>query len=202
MGKVFSHSYCTIGAALHPPATPEHFSQRQPKLHSTFSLADDELIKLDSKELNGFLVRRSPDVVGMVTLSNITDQTQQDITRSKMKLMSQRFKRLNPFHKDSESMTQQKPRKSPEEVRIYPVLPEWDESYDHCSLRDRGWTVQERLLSVRSVFYTGDQMIWECQSRQATEQYPTHKSIKIPIVGFSSLDLRTKQGTFIAGIPW
>jgi hypothetical protein len=47
-----------------------------------------------------------------------------------MKLMSQRFKRLNPFYKDadSETMAQQKPRKSPKEVGIYPVLLEWDES--------------------------------------------------------------------------
>jgi hypothetical protein len=99
-----------------------------------------------------------------------------------MKLMSQRFKRLNPFYKDadSETMAQQKPRKSPKEVGIYPVLLEWDESYDQCSLRGRGWTAQERELSVRNLFYTRDQMIWECQSRQATEQYPTPQKYKDP----------------------
>ncbi|KAN0122779.1 HET domain containing protein [Hyaloscypha variabilis] len=47
-----------------------------------------------------------------------------------------------------------------------------NEAYNHCPLRKRGWTLQERELSFRSVFYTEQQMIWECQSFQATEQSP------------------------------
>jgi hypothetical protein len=112
-----------------------------------------------------------------------------------MKLMSQRFKRLNPFYKDadSETMAQQKPRKSPKEVGIYPVLLEWDESYDQCSLRGRGWTAQERELSVRNLFYTRDQMIWECQSRQATEQYPTPQKYKDPHSWYNMVEDYTKR---------
>ncbi|QPC80315.1 hypothetical protein HYE68_011067 [Fusarium pseudograminearum] len=32
----------------------------------------------------------------------------------------------------------------------------------HCSLRDRGWTLQERILSPRIIHYTSDQLYWEC----------------------------------------
>ena len=55
---------------------------------------------------------------------------------------------------------------------IFPNLRSWQEAYNHCPLRKRGWTLQERELSFRSVFYTEQQMIWECQSFQATEQSP------------------------------
>ncbi|KAM0542657.1 hypothetical protein ACHAPJ_012689 [Fusarium lateritium] len=32
----------------------------------------------------------------------------------------------------------------------------------HCSLRDRGWTMQERILSPRIIHYASDQIYWEC----------------------------------------
>ncbi|KAM0238880.1 hypothetical protein ACHAP5_008569 [Fusarium lateritium] len=32
----------------------------------------------------------------------------------------------------------------------------------HCSLRDRGWTMQERVLSPRIIHYASDQLYWEC----------------------------------------
>ncbi|GKU07105.1 unnamed protein product [Fusarium langsethiae] len=32
----------------------------------------------------------------------------------------------------------------------------------HCSLRDRGWTLQERILSPRIIHYASDQLYWEC----------------------------------------
>ncbi|KAK9787382.1 putative Heterokaryon incompatibility domain-containing protein [Seiridium cardinale] len=32
----------------------------------------------------------------------------------------------------------------------------------HCSLRDRGWTLQERVLSPRILHYASDQLYWEC----------------------------------------
>jgi hypothetical protein len=33
---------------------------------------------------------------------------------------------------------------------------------NHCSLRDRGWTLQERILSPRIIHYASDQLYWEC----------------------------------------
>ncbi|KAL4728013.1 hypothetical protein ACLX1H_004720 [Fusarium chlamydosporum] len=33
----------------------------------------------------------------------------------------------------------------------------------HCSLRNRGWTMQERILSPRIIHYASDQLYWECQ---------------------------------------
>ncbi|KAL9564791.1 hypothetical protein ACKAV7_011243 [Fusarium commune] len=32
----------------------------------------------------------------------------------------------------------------------------------HCALRDRGWTMQERILSLRIIHYASDQLYWEC----------------------------------------
>ncbi|KAF5690955.1 het-domain-containing protein [Fusarium circinatum] len=32
----------------------------------------------------------------------------------------------------------------------------------HCALRDRGWTMQERILSPRIIHYAEDQLYWEC----------------------------------------
>ncbi|KAF9764479.1 hypothetical protein IL306_002800, partial [Fusarium sp. DS 682] len=32
----------------------------------------------------------------------------------------------------------------------------------HSSLRDRGWTMQERILSSRIIHYASDQLYWEC----------------------------------------
>ncbi|KAF5672072.1 hypothetical protein FHETE_3944 [Fusarium heterosporum] len=32
----------------------------------------------------------------------------------------------------------------------------------HCPLRDRGWTMQERILSPRIIHYASDQLYWEC----------------------------------------
>jgi hypothetical protein len=55
---------------------------------------------------------------------------------------------------------------------IFPLLPVWVESYNTSPLRNRGWTLQERELSVRTVFFVRDQMLWECQKRVATEQFP------------------------------
>ncbi|KAM0387049.1 hypothetical protein ACHAQC_011115 [Fusarium culmorum] len=34
--------------------------------------------------------------------------------------------------------------------------------FSHCSLRDRGWTLQERILSPRIIHYASDQLYWEC----------------------------------------
>jgi hypothetical protein len=57
-------------------------------------------------------------------------------------------------------------------VSIFPSPPQWSKSYSRCPLSNRGWTLQERELSVRSVFYTGTQILWECQSGHATERLP------------------------------
>ncbi|KAF5638041.1 hypothetical protein F52700_4745 [Fusarium sp. NRRL 52700] len=32
----------------------------------------------------------------------------------------------------------------------------------HCALRDRGWTMQERILSPRIIHFASDQLYWEC----------------------------------------
>lgn len=45
---------------------------------------------------------------------------------------------------------------------------------DHnvCPLELRGWTLQERLLSPRTVHFTREEVFWECRSKFASESAP------------------------------
>ena len=43
--------------------------------------------------------------------------------------------------------------------------------FQHCSLFRRGWVLQERLLSRRTVYF-GKQLRWECSTTVATEAFP------------------------------
>ncbi|KAJ8059284.1 hypothetical protein OCU04_012249 [Sclerotinia nivalis] len=43
---------------------------------------------------------------------------------------------------------------------------------DLCPLETRGWTLQERLLSPRTVHFTRDEVFWECHSKFVSETSP------------------------------
>ncbi|KAI1069161.1 hypothetical protein LB507_006129 [Fusarium sp. FIESC RH6] len=45
--------------------------------------------------------------------------------------------------------------------RVYGIR-DMGDLLSHCSLRDRGWTMQERILSPRIIHYASDQLYWEC----------------------------------------
>jgi hypothetical protein len=45
----------------------------------------------------------------------------------------------------------------------------WDHSLQNSALQTRGWTLQEGLLSPRTLSYGAQQMIWECQQHQEDE---------------------------------
>lgn len=143
MGKVFSHSYCTIGAGLVSTLR----ESRAPPI--------------------GFLVKRRSEVTRFVILDNAQREPPENSRLSR--LMKGHFE----FGAQREKLTH-----ASQKLSLLPLLPSWDESYGNCTLRKRGWTVQERELAVRSVFYTSSQMIWECQRGQATEQNPAPKEYR------------------------
>lgn len=48
----------------------------------------------------------------------------------------------------------------------------WDSNIDLYSINSRAWVMQERLLSPRILYYTKDQIIWECREGLASEALP------------------------------
>jgi hypothetical protein len=58
--------------------------------------------------------------------------------------------------------------------RLYNVVRQkpYHETVGQAPLNNRGWVVQERLLSPRTVHCTQGQLFWECQHTFANESYP------------------------------
>jgi hypothetical protein len=56
-------------------------------------------------------------------------------------------------------------------ARVF-LLPEWDKNEDELNgpWSNRGWTMQEGLLSSRLLHYTSSQMIWKCGEEQRFER--------------------------------
>jgi hypothetical protein len=52
----------------------------------------------------------------------------------------------------------------------------WENSVARTPLTKRGWVLQERLLSPRSLHFSSRQLFWECRTLDACEMYPS----KIP----------------------
>jgi hypothetical protein len=55
------------------------------------------------------------------------------------------------------------------QVQLRPGSELWDHALSTSPLMSRGWTLQEGLLSPRTVSYGAQQMIWECPCYQADE---------------------------------
>jgi hypothetical protein len=51
-------------------------------------------------------------------------------------------------------------------------------------LSQRGWTLQERMLSPRVLNYTAQQLYWECRSRPRLEEESFTFCCKDPLVSF------------------
>lgn len=49
----------------------------------------------------------------------------------------------------------------------------WVPTVDHSPLTRRAWVFQERLLSIRTVYFTRDQLYWECEELCASEVFPS-----------------------------
>lgn len=48
----------------------------------------------------------------------------------------------------------------------------WTENVDQAPLNQRGWVLQERLLSPRVLHFSTDQVLWECRESYACETFP------------------------------
>jgi hypothetical protein len=80
----------------------------------------------------------------------------------------------------NESSSKGKDRPGQDETRqsyVFTVLPtfrEWTQSMKG-QLLSRGWTLQERELSVRGLHFTSDRVVCECREHYASEDDPTLK---------------------------
>jgi hypothetical protein len=57
-------------------------------------------------------------------------------------------------------------------VSILPKVPSWLTEVKKSPLYQRGWAIQERMLSTRVVHFAANMVFWECHERRATEVDP------------------------------
>ncbi|KAF4342848.1 hypothetical protein FBEOM_3193 [Fusarium beomiforme] len=55
------------------------------------------------------------------------------------------------------------------DVPILPKIPTWLSEVKKAPLYERGWAIQERMLSTRVVHFASNMILWECHERRATE---------------------------------
>ncbi|KAJ4138810.1 hypothetical protein NW768_002683 [Fusarium equiseti] len=64
-------------------------------------------------------------------------------------------------------------RKSPggetRDISILPKVPSWISEIKGAPLYERGWAIQERMLSTRVVHFANNMVVWECHECRATE---------------------------------
>lgn len=64
----------------------------------------------------------------------------------------------------------------------------WEQLAEESPLNHRGWVLQERVLSPRTVHFTSEQLCWECEELQALELIPN-----VELSGRSSKDSELGQ---------
>lgn len=65
---------------------------------------------------------------------------------------------------------------SSKRVQAFSPPPPWVHSVVAGPLQNRGWCLQERELSRRVIYYTPEQILWECRCFKATEFWPDHNT--------------------------
>ncbi|EKJ69140.1 hypothetical protein FPSE_10684 [Fusarium pseudograminearum CS3096] len=55
------------------------------------------------------------------------------------------------------------------DISILPNVPSWISEIKRAPLYERGWAIQERILSARVVHFAANMILWECHERRATE---------------------------------
>ena len=64
-------------------------------------------------------------------------------------------------------------KKGSKRIRFFKRSPQdWNEAWRKGPLRQRAWTLQERHLSTRNVFFSEDILLWECQTSRASSELP------------------------------
>ncbi|KAF4977473.1 hypothetical protein FDECE_18351 [Fusarium decemcellulare] len=59
---------------------------------------------------------------------------------------------------------------------VMPTIPEWIRDVSHSPLLERGWAIQERLLSKKIVHFGRNLVLWECLDLQEDEVSPIEES--------------------------
>lgn len=63
--------------------------------------------------------------------------------------------------------------KDSERIRIFAESPlDWNDAWNQGPLCKRGWTLQERHLSTRSVYFSESVLLWECKTYKASSELP------------------------------
>lgn len=70
----------------------------------------------------------------------------------------------------SQSATNSKP--GGESLEFYVMNSDWDKPLWRNPLSSRGWALQEQHLSTRILYYTNEEVYWQCCSFSASEQLP------------------------------
>jgi hypothetical protein len=65
----------------------------------------------------------------------------------------------------------------------------WENCVSQAPLNLRAWVAQERILSVRTLFFGLPEMFWECREKIASETFPS---------GLPTAGENAKEGTFIS----
>ncbi|KAH6964803.1 heterokaryon incompatibility protein-domain-containing protein [Fusarium venenatum] len=64
------------------------------------------------------------------------------------------------------------------DISILPKVPSWISEIKRAPLYERGWAIQERILSARVVHFAANMVLWECHECRATEIDTTGASLR------------------------
>ncbi|KAF9767937.1 hypothetical protein IL306_014832 [Fusarium sp. DS 682] len=66
-------------------------------------------------------------------------------------------------------LRRERPSGETTDVSILPKVPSWLSEVKKAPLYERGWAIQERMLSTRVLHFAPNMVLWECHERRATE---------------------------------
>lgn len=66
-------------------------------------------------------------------------------------------------------LRRKRPTGETRDISILPNVPSWISEIKRAPLYERGWAIQERILSARVVHFAANMVLWECYERRATE---------------------------------
>ncbi|KAJ4292412.1 hypothetical protein N0V90_009074 [Kalmusia sp. IMI 367209] len=84
----------------------------------------------------------------------------------------------------------------PRGMIIEQVPPSWWESIQNGPLFGRGWTVQERALSMRMLHFSRDSVLWECKEVKSSETSPDGLGVDDELAEDGGEDLTNPQSLF------
>ena len=170
MSQIYSNSFCTISATgamdgtegcfiprnnveMHPcvitPAVPPEMTEEGSNPQSaTDSLARADILGLPNYDR----LDNTMNVSGVYNMTTARNQSS----------------------KEGKDRSGKDEAGQPHVFTVLPTFREWTQSMKG-HLLSRGWTLQERELSVRVLHFTSDRVVWECREYYASEDDPTLK---------------------------